>query len=80
MEAFDRVKHAQLFGMLIERTIRALALKALLDMYQRQNVTTVWVGKFSRLFESSNGVRQCGVVSPVLFYSVSFWIKYLYYY
>ncbi len=35
-KAFDRVKHDKLFELLIERKIPALAIRALLDMYQRQ--------------------------------------------
>ncbi len=65
--AFDRVKHVKLFELLIERKIPALAIRALLDMYQRQKIRTVWSGTFFRLFGTSNGIRQGGIVSPVLF-------------
>ncbi len=51
-KAFDRVKHAKLFELLIERKTPALALRALLDMYQSQKVSYVWGGKFSRLFRN----------------------------
>ena len=36
-------------------------------MYQRQRVRTVYQGKTSDCFRTSNGVRQGGVLSPVLF-------------
>ncbi len=66
-KAFDMVKHDNLFELLIERKISALAIRALLDMYQRQKMRTVWSGKFSRLFGTSNGRQLGGIVSPVLF-------------
>ncbi len=44
----------------------AIALRSLLDMYQRQCMRTVWKAKFSRQFGTSNGIRQVAVVSPVL--------------
>ncbi len=66
-KAFDMVKHDKMFELLIERKIPALALRALLDMYQRQKMRTVWSGVFSRLFGTSNGIRQSGIVSQVLF-------------
>ncbi len=66
-KAFDRVKHDKLFELLIERKIPELALRALLDMYQRQKMITVWSGEFSRLLGTSHEIRQGGIVSPVLF-------------
>ena len=68
-KAFDRVHHDKLFELLMYsyREIPAIALRALLDVYQRQPMRTVWKGKHSRQFATSNGIRQGGVVSPVLF-------------
>ncbi len=74
-KAFDRLKHDKLFDMLIERKIPAIALRALLDMYQRQKLRTVCSEMFSKLFETNNGIQQGGVVLPVLFcvYMDSLW-------
>ncbi len=66
-KAFDSVHHGKLFELLTERKVPAIILRALLDRYQRQNMRTVWTGKFSRQFSSSNGIRQGGIISPVLF-------------
>ena len=66
-KAFDRVRHDKLFQLLIEREIPAIALRALLDVYQRQVMRTVWKGELSSQFNTTNGIRQGGVVSPVLF-------------
>ena len=42
-------------------------MRLLIDMYQRQRVRTIWNGEVSDFFSSSNGVRQGGVLSPILF-------------
>ena len=66
-KAFDRVRHDKLFQLLIDRNIPALALRAMLDLYQRQLLRTVWKGCVSQSFTSSNGIRQGGIISPLLF-------------
>ena len=59
-KAFDRVHHDNLFNLLIDRKIPAIALRALLDMYNRQSMRTVWKNTVSSLFGTSNGIRQGG--------------------
>ncbi len=59
--------HDKLFQILRDRKMPAIALRSLLDMYQRQCMRTVWKTKFSRQFGTSNGIRQGGIVFPVLF-------------
>ena len=66
-KAFDRVQHDQLFDILIERKVPAIAIRALKDMYTRQQMRTVWNGHHSEKFHTANGVRQGGIISPVLF-------------
>ena len=66
-KAFDRVRYDKLFTLLIKRGLPPIVLRALLDMYQRQQMRTIWKGESSRLFSTSNGIRQGGVISPVLF-------------
>ena len=66
-KAFDRVQHDRLFEMLKERQVPAIILRTILDMYKRQVMRTEWNGKFSDTFQTGNGVRQGGVISPVLF-------------
>ncbi len=39
----------------------------MLDLYQRQVVRTVWKGHLCRGFGTSNGIRQGGIISPILF-------------
>ena len=66
-KAFDRVRFDKLFEILIERNVPACIIRILIDMYTRQTVRTVWEGCVSDEFSANNGVRQGGVLSPVLF-------------
>ena len=66
-KAFDRVKHDNLFKVLIERKIPCVILRVILDMYERQQMRTAWNGCHSHTFDTINGVRQGGIISPILF-------------
>ena len=66
-KAFDWVRFDKLFEILIERNVPACIIRILIDMYTRQTVRTVWEGCVSDEFSANNGVRQGGVLSPVLF-------------
>ena len=66
-KAFDLVKHDKLFQVLIDRNVPPVIVRIILDMYQRQSMRTVWNYKFSKPFTSVNGVRQGGIISPILF-------------
>ena len=66
-KAFDCLSHDKLFELLLKRKLPEIALRALLDLYQRQMLRTVWKGHYSRLFSATNGIRQGGVISPMLF-------------
>ena len=66
-KAFDRVKLDLLFEILIKRNLPSPIIRLLLDMYNRQCVRTSWGDNFSQCFSVTNGVRQGGVISPILF-------------
>ena len=66
-KAFDKVRHDMLFEVLLQRGMPEVILRFMLDMYARQNLRTVWKGKYSDSFTTSNGIRQGGVISPLLF-------------
>ncbi len=66
-KAFDRIRYDKLFQILIKRGVPALALRTILDLHQRQVMRTVWRGQFSWTFSVCNGIRQGGVISPLLF-------------
>jgi hypothetical protein len=66
-KAFDLVAWDKLFGILEERKLPKCVIRLLINMYQRQRIRTSWNGELSACFTSTNGVRQGGVLSPVLF-------------
>ena len=66
-KAFDRVKHCQLFIALLERDISPIVLRLFLFMYTDQSLRVKWSNTLSDQFSAMNGVKQGGVLSPILF-------------
>ena len=66
-KAFDRVHYGKLFKLLSKRKIPVQVRRLLLDMYTRQKMQTVWNGAKSDVFTVKNGVKQGGILSPILF-------------
>ena len=66
-KAFDRVNHDILFSKLMERGIPPILNRFLLSWYKSQRMQVRWNATLSPAFSVSNGVRQGGVLSPILF-------------
>ena len=66
-KAFDRVDFTKLFGILFERNVNPVYIRLLLKMYLDQKIRVNFNGSTSEYFNVSNGVKQGGVLSPVLF-------------
>ena len=66
-KAFDKVHYCKLFSRLIERNVPPLVIRVLLNMYSGQHVRVLWNGIFSCDFLVKNGVKQGGIISPILF-------------
>ena len=66
-KAFDLVDHGILFQKLLNRGLPSTVVRFLLLWYQSQQLNVRWNGQISESFGVSNGVRQGGVLSPVLF-------------
>ena len=66
-KAFDRINYCKLFRILLERNINPLICRLLLNMYTNQKLRVKWANEFSSIFSVSNGVKQGGVISPLLF-------------
>ena len=66
-KAFDRVDFLKLFRLLLSRNLCPLMIQLLISMYVRQSMKVKWNGSTSHPFPISNGVKQGGVLSPVLF-------------
>jgi len=66
-KAFDRIEYCKLFHTLIRRKLPCVVLRLLIALYTNHVTRVVWNGVQSRRFGVMNGVKQGGVLSPVLF-------------
>ena len=65
-KAFDRVNHTTLFEKLLRRDLPLPVASLLLSWYTHQELKVRWSSSFSMPFNISNGVRQGGVLPPIL--------------
>ena len=66
-KAFDLVRHSLLFRKLIKAGLSVIFVRMLLFIYTMQSANIRWNGVTSSMFSLSNGVRQGGVVSAILY-------------
>ena len=66
-KAFDRVNYIKLFEKLLSKGMCPLTVRLLMNMYISQELQVKWNDKISEKFDVANGVRQGGVLSPLLF-------------
>ena len=66
-KAFDRVNHRKLFGKLISRGIPLYIVEILSYWYASQVYVVRWGKTFSSGFTVTNGIRQGGLISPILY-------------
>ena len=66
-KAFDRVNYCMLFNKLIDKGMCPLVIRLLLYIYTNQQLQVSWNDKLSNTFSVRNGVRQGGIMSPLLF-------------
>ena len=66
-KAFDRVDYIKLFDKLLDRGMCPLTVRLLFNMYTRQKLQVKRDNHISHQFDVTNGVRQGGVLSPLLF-------------
>ena len=66
-KAFDRINYCKLFRILMNRKINPLICRLLLNMYTNQKLRVKWANAYSGEFSVKNGVKQGGVISPLLY-------------
>ena len=66
-KAFDRVNYIKLFEKLLKRDMCPLVMRLLLQTYIDQKLCVKWNDTSSGYFGVTNGVRQGGILSPLLF-------------
>ena len=65
-KAFDRVNHSKLFDTLVKRGVPFYIIRIIRFWYTSQTMYVRWNNVMSSGFKVSNGVRQCGILSPYL--------------
>jgi len=65
--AFNRVQHVKLFKLLIKRGLCSLIAPFLAYLYTNQSLMVNWNGCYNYSFNISNGVKQGGIPSQILF-------------
>ena len=65
--AFDKVHYGKLFKLLLKRKLPLLIVRLWLNCYTHQQVCVSWESYKSSYFGVANGVKQGGVISPILF-------------
>ena len=66
-KAFDKISHWTLFKKMIDRYVPIYLVKILCYWYQHQEIIVQWGSCLSNAFFVTNGVRQGGILSPMLF-------------
>ena len=66
-KAFDCVNLLTLFNILPKRVMSPISLRLLMHTYCNQQMRIKWNSSTSDTFSTSNGVKQGGVLSPILF-------------
>ena len=66
-KAFDRIDFCKLFREMIKRKLPPLVIRLIMEMYEKQSMAVRWNNEYSDSFVVSNGVKQGGVLSPILF-------------
>ena len=66
-KAFDRVEFTSLFQMLLDKSICPIVTRFLLRLYTQQVIRVRWGATVTHGFSAANGVKQGGILSPLLF-------------
>jgi hypothetical protein len=66
-KAFDRVNHYSLFEKLLNKGVPAVIVRLICKWYTTQRFLVKWSNCISKSFSVVNGVRQGGILSPILF-------------
>ena len=66
-KAFDRIDHWLLFDKMIRKGVPLFNIKLLVLWYSRQRMFVRWGDTRSTSFCVTNGVKQGGIISPMLF-------------
>ena len=66
-KAFDRIQYCKLFRLLLERGLPSCIIRVVIGLYLNNLVRVAWNGVMSEYFLAMNGVKQGGILSPIIF-------------
>ena len=66
-KAFDRVEYVKMFNLLLSNGLSVLYCRFLAVLYTNQTLSVKWGNYMSRHINVKNGVKQGGVLSPIMF-------------
>ena len=66
-KAFDRVRYCKLFRLLVDKGLPACIIRVFICLYTNHMVCVAWNGMRSQYSLATNGVKQGGVLSPMLY-------------
>ena len=66
-KAFDKLSFYTLFNNLLDKKMCPRTVKLLFYMYTNQSSYVTWYNNCSETYIISNGVKQGGIISPLLF-------------
>jgi hypothetical protein len=66
-KAFDKVNHARLFSLMLTKKVPLCFINVMIDWYSKLYSVVRWNGAESASLHVKSGVRQGGVLSPILF-------------
>ena len=66
-KAFDKVHYEKIFHILLNQKVPFCIIRLSMDSFERQMARVMWNSHVSEYFSISNGVKQGGVISPVMF-------------
>jgi len=64
---FDRVNHVKLFNILMNRNLPSQFIKTIVNWYMKISSAFKWNGALSNSVMVLSGIRQGGILSPLLF-------------
>jgi len=66
-KAFDRVNHIKLFHLMCDIGVPVHIIRLLMNWYSKIMIIVKWKDSYSSFCSLNGGVRQGGVLSPILF-------------
>ena len=65
-KGFDRINHYKMFSLLYKSSLPTVFINIIVEWYSKLTLVVRWNHNDSLTFEVTSGVRQGGILSPIL--------------